>query len=82
MLSIRCASRWHEDVSRPSSLVLLERDEEACRGFCPTMSYVPAGEGRAPEASRATPAIGDRRVEVGAHHDGLRDSFATDIAKA
>ena len=24
---------------------LLERDEETCRGFCPTMSYVPAGQG-------------------------------------
>ena len=46
------------------------------------MSYVPAGQGRAPEASRATPAIGDSRVEVGAHYDGLRDSFAMDIAEA
>ena len=35
-----------------------------------------------PEASKATPAIGDSRVEVGAHHYGLRDSLATDIAEA
>ena len=33
-------------------------------------------------ASRATLATRDRRVEVGAHHDGIYDSLATDIAEA
>ena len=46
------------------------------------VSHVPTGQGRAPKASRATPAIGDSKVEVGADHDGLCDSLATDIAEA
>ena len=40
LLSIFCASRWHEDVSGSSSPVLLERDEETRRGLCSTMSYL------------------------------------------
>ena len=42
----------------------------------------PTGQGCAPEASRATPAIGDSGVQVGAHHDGLCDSLSMDIAEA
>ena len=34
--------RWHEDVPGSSSPVLLERDEETCRGICSTMSQVSA----------------------------------------
>ena len=34
LLSIFCASRWHEDVPGSSSPVLLERDEETRRGLC------------------------------------------------
>ena len=45
LLPIHCASRWHEDVSCPSSPVLLERDEEACREFCLTVSHMPASQG-------------------------------------
>ena len=33
-------SRFVGDVPRSSSLVLLERDEETCRGLCSTMSHV------------------------------------------
>ena len=51
-------------------------------GFCSTISHVSASKSRAPEASRATPAFGGSRVEVGACHDGFCDPFATDIAKA
>ena len=40
LLSICCASRWHEDVSGSSSPVLLERDEETRRGLCLTMSHL------------------------------------------
>ena len=43
LLSIFCASRWHEDVPGSSSLVLLERDEETRRGLYSTMSHVSAG---------------------------------------
>ena len=32
--------------------------------------------------SRATPAIRDSGVKVGAHHDGLCDSLAMDVAEA
>ena len=46
------------------------------------VSHVPTSQGLAPKASRATPAIEDSGVEVGAHHDGLCDSLATDIAEA
>ena len=42
LLSICCASRWHEDVPGSSSPVLLERDEETRRGLCSTMSHVSA----------------------------------------
>ena len=35
------------------------------------MSHLSAGKGLAPEASRATPAIGGSRVEVGTYHDGF-----------
>ena len=45
LLSIFCASRWHEDVTGSSSPVLLERDEETRRGLCSTMSHVSAGYG-------------------------------------
>ena len=34
LLSIFRASRWHEDVPRSSSPILLERDEETRRGLC------------------------------------------------
>ena len=43
LLSICYTSRWHEDVLGSSSPVLLERDEETCRGLCSTMSHVSAG---------------------------------------
>ena len=43
LLSICRAFRWHEDVPGSSSLVLLERDEETCRGLCSTMSHVSTG---------------------------------------
>ena len=43
LLSICRASRWHEDVSGSSLLVLLERDEETPRGLCSTMSHVSVG---------------------------------------
>ena len=45
LLSIFCPSRWHEDVPGSSSPVLLERDEETCRGLCSTMFHVSAGYG-------------------------------------
>ena len=45
LLSICSASRWHEDVLRSSSPVLLEWDEETRRGLCATMSQVSAGQG-------------------------------------
>ena len=41
--SICRASRWHEDVPRSSSSVLLERDEETRRGLFLTMSHMSAG---------------------------------------
>ena len=37
-------SRWHEDVLRSSSLILLEWDEETYGGLCSTMSHVSAGK--------------------------------------
>ena len=43
LLSIFRASRWHEDVPRSSSPVLLERNEETRRGLCLTMSHVSVG---------------------------------------
>ena len=43
LLSICCASRWHEDISGFSSPILLEWDEETHRGLCLTMSHVSAG---------------------------------------
>ena len=43
LLSICRAPRWHKDVSGPSSPVLLEWDEETCRGLCSMMSHVSAG---------------------------------------
>ena len=51
-------------------------------GILSDVSHMPTGQGLAPEASRATPGIGDSGVEVGAHHDGLCDSLATDIVEA
>ena len=80
LLSFRSASRWHEDVSRSSSPVLYERDEETRWGFCSTVSHMSAGKGWAPEAYWATPAIGGNGVEVRACHDGLCDSLTTNIA--
>ena len=46
------------------------------------MLHMPIGKGLAPEASRATPTIGDSRVEVGAYHNGFCDSLSTDITEA
>ena len=43
LLSICRASRWHEDVPGSSPSILLEWDEETCRGLCATMSHVSAG---------------------------------------
>ena len=43
LLSICRASRWHEDVLGSLSSVLLEWDEEKCRGLCSTMSHMSAG---------------------------------------
>ena len=45
------------------------------------VSHVPTGQGCAPEASSATPTIGDSGVEVGTHHNGLYDSLAMDIVR-
>ena len=45
LLSIFRASKWLEDVPGSSSLVLLEQDEETCRGLCSMMSHVSAGKG-------------------------------------
>ena len=42
LLSIFRASRWNKDVPGSLSSVLLEPDEETCRGFCSTMSHVSA----------------------------------------
>ena len=80
LLLFRSASRWHEDVSRSSSPVLLKWDEETRWGFCSTVSHMLAGKGRAPKAYWATPTIGGSGVEVGACHDGLYDSLTTNIA--
>ena len=71
MLSFCNASRWHEDVLRSSSSVLLEWDEETCGRLCSMMSHMSAGKGWASEASRVTPASGSSRVEVGTYHDGF-----------
>ena len=79
LLSFRSASRWHEDVPRSSSPVLLERDEETRWGFCSTVSHMSAGKGRAPEVYWATLVIGGSGVEVGACHDGLCDLLTTNI---
>ena len=46
------------------------------------MPHVLANKGLAPEASKATPATGDSRVEMGTYHDGFCDSLAMDIAEA
>ena len=73
LLSFRTASRWHEDVSRSSSPVLLERDEETRWGFCSTVSHLSVGKGRELEAYCSTPSIGGSGVEVGACHDRLCD---------
>ena len=43
LLSICCASRWHEDVPGSSLSVLLEHNEETDKGLCLTMSHVSAG---------------------------------------
>ena len=43
LLSICCASMWHEDVPGSSSSVLLERDEETRRGLCSAMSHLSTG---------------------------------------
>ena len=46
------------------------------------VSQVSASKSRAPQASRATPALGGSRVEVGACHDGFCDPFSTDTVEA
>ena len=46
------------------------------------MPHVSADKGLAPKASKATPATGDSRVEMGTYHDGFFDSLAMDIAEA
>ena len=43
LLSICRASRWHEDVIGSISPILLEWDEETCRGLCLTMSHMSTG---------------------------------------
>ena len=50
-------------------------------GFCLMMSQVSASKSGAPEASRATPAIGGSGVEVGSRHDGLCDPLATNTVE-
>ena len=80
LLSFHSASKWHEDVSRSSLPVLLERDEETRWRFCSMVSHMSASKGRAPEAYWATPSIGGNGVEVGACHDGLCDSLTMNIA--
>ena len=86
LASLTLEDEVRQDMSLPRVVceyedVFLERDEEACRG-CLTVSHVPAGQGCAPEANLATPAIGDSGVEVEAHHNGLCDSLSTDITEA
>ena len=43
LLSICRASKWHKDVPRSSSPVLLKQDEKTRRGLCSTMSHMSAG---------------------------------------
>ena len=57
LLPICYASRWHEEVPRSSSLVLLERDEETRRGLYSKMSPVSVYQGRTSKANMATLAI-------------------------
>ena len=38
-------SKWHEDVLRSTSPVLLERNEEARWRFCTQMSHMSGGQG-------------------------------------
>ena len=45
LLQIRCASKWHEDVPRSLSPILLERDEVRRWRFCSTVSNMSAGKG-------------------------------------
>ena len=45
LLSFCSASRWHEDVSRSTSPILLEWDEETRRRLCSAMSHVLVGKG-------------------------------------
>ena len=45
LLSFYYPSRWHEDVSRSTSPVLLEWDEETRMGFRSTMFHVSVGKG-------------------------------------
>ena len=45
LLSLCSASKWHEDVPRSSSSILLEWDEETCGRLCSTMSHVSIGKG-------------------------------------
>ena len=45
LLSFYCSSRWQEDVSQSTSLVLLKWDKETSWRFHSTMSYVLAGKG-------------------------------------
>ena len=44
LLSFYYASRWHEDVSRSTSPILLKWDEETRRRFHSTMPHVSAGK--------------------------------------
>ena len=45
IILVLCASRWQEDVSRSTSPILLEWDEETRRRFRSTMSHVSTGKG-------------------------------------
>ena len=45
LLSFYCASMWHEEVSRSTSPVLLEWDEETRRRFRSMMSHMSTSKG-------------------------------------
>ena len=45
LLSFCYASKWHEDVLRSLSPVLLERDEVTRWRFCSMVSHLSAGKG-------------------------------------
>ena len=45
LLPIRYSSRWHKDVSRSSSPILLEWDEARRWRFCSMVSHMSVGKG-------------------------------------